>query len=179
MRFTPAELSGAFLIELDPIGDHRGYFARTFCVREFAEHGLATSFVQHNTSLTKRRGSVRGMHFQRAPSTETKVVSCSRGAIYDVVIDLRPTSPTYMRWQGFKLSAENRRRLYVPDGFAHGFQTLTDDVEVDYLISQFYAPEAASGVRHDDPAFAIRWPLPVADLSDKDKAWSPYTEPLF
>lgn len=178
MRFQPTELNGAFLIEIEPINDHRGFFARTFCAREFAAQGLKDTYVQHNTSLTKRRGTVRGMHFQRPPATEAKVVSCSVGAIYDVIIDLRQSSPTYMRWQGFELSAANRRRLYVPEGFAHGFQTLAEDAEVDYLISQFYTPEAASGVRHDDPAFNISWRLPVTELSEKDRSWPAYAEPV-
>ena len=171
MRIHKTKLDGAQLIELEPVSDNRGFFVRTFCEREFAAHGLHTSFVQHSTSHTVARGSIRGMHFQRAPASEVKVVSCLKGAIYDVVIDLRASSPTHGRWQGFELSAENRRRLYIPVGFAHGFQTLTDDVEVGYLISEFYAPEAAAGVRFDDPAFGITWPQPVTVISDKDRNW--------
>jgi dTDP-4-dehydrorhamnose 3,5-epimerase len=176
MRFLKTDLNGAFLIELEPATDHRGFFARTFCVREFAAHGLETAFVQHNASLTKQAGTVRGMHFQHAPASEVKVVACVRGAIHDVIIDLRRESPTFMRWQGFDLSADNRSRLYVPAGFAHGFQALTDDAEVSYLISEFYAPGAAGGVRHDDPAFKIRWPLPVTVLSEKDRCWPDFAE---
>ncbi len=171
MRFQETKLEGLWLIELEPVSDNRGFFVRTFCEREFVAHGLHTSFVQHSTSHTVARGSIRGMHFQRAPASEVKVVSCLKGAIYDVVIDLRASSPTHGRWQGFELSAENRRRLYIPVGFAHGFQTLTDDVEVGYLISEFYAPEAAAGVRFDDPAFGITWPQPVTVISDKDRNW--------
>jgi dTDP-4-dehydrorhamnose 3,5-epimerase len=174
MRIHETKLDGAKLIELEPVRDSRGYFVRTFCQREFTAHGLHCSFVQHSMSQTVARGSIRGMHFQRAPASEVKVVSCLKGAIYDVVIDLRSSSPTHGRWQGFELSAENRRRLYIPVGFAHGFQTLTDDAEVAYLISEFYVPEAAGGVRYNDPAFAIRWPLEVTLISEKDKAWPDY-----
>jgi dTDP-4-dehydrorhamnose 3,5-epimerase len=171
MRFSETELCGAWLIEPTPARDERGFFARTFCVKEFKEHGLATRFVQHNGSQSATRGTLRGMHFQRAPHSEVKVVTCLKGAIWDVIIDLRPQSPTYRQWRGFELTAANRRQLYVPKGFAHGFQTLCDDVEVGYLISAFYAPAAASGVRHDDPAFAIDWPLPVSAISEKDRTW--------
>lgn len=175
MRFHQTELSDAWLIEPEPFNDHRGFFARTFCVHEFAEHGLEPTFVQHATSGTKAKGTVRGMHFQTVPHAEVKVVTCLRGAILDVIIDLRPSSPSFRRWQGVELTAENRRRLYVPQGFAHGFQTLTDDVEVAYLISAFYEPTAASGVRHDDPAFGITWPLAVAAISERDAAWPDFT----
>jgi dTDP-4-dehydrorhamnose 3,5-epimerase len=154
-----------------PVEDDRGYFARTFCVREYADHGLETRFVQHNTSYSSVRGTLRGMHFQRAPHGEVKVVSCLKGAIWDVIIDLRPDSPTYCRWEGFELTAENRRQIYIPVGFAHGFQTLCGDTETGYLISAFYAPTAASGVRYNDPIFAIDWPLPITAISEKDSAW--------
>ncbi|HZD52651.1 MAG TPA: dTDP-4-dehydrorhamnose 3,5-epimerase [Woeseiaceae bacterium] len=174
MRFSKTELCGAWLIEPTPARDDRGFFARTFCVKEFKEHGLTTRFVQHNASQSAKRGTLRGMHFQSAPHGEVKVVTCLKGAIWDVIIDLRPRSPTYRRWRGFELTVANRQQLYVPKGFAHGFQTLCDDVEVGYLISAFYAPAAASGLRHDDPAFAIGWPLPVSTISEKDRTW-----PLF
>jgi len=176
MRFDTTNLDGAWLIGLEPANDQRGFFARTFCTREFAERGLETTFVQHSTSFSTTRGTIRGMHFQREPAAEVKVVSCVRGAIYDVIVDLRKTSPTYRRWQGFELSAENRRRLYIPAGYAHGFQTLSDDAEVEYLISEFYAPGSASGVRYDDPAFAISWPLSVTSISEKDRAWPDYID---
>jgi dTDP-4-dehydrorhamnose 3,5-epimerase len=176
MRFDTTQLDGAWLIGLEPANDNRGFFARTFCTREFAERGLETAFVQQSTSFSTARGTIRGMHFQREPAAEVKVVSCARGAIYDVIVDLRKRSPTYRRWQGFELSAENRRRLYIPAGYAHGFQTLSDDAEVEYLISEFYAPDSASGVRYDDPAFAISWPLSVASISDKDRLWPDYAE---
>jgi dTDP-4-dehydrorhamnose 3,5-epimerase len=175
MRFSQTELRGAWLIEPVPARDERGFFARTFCVHEFADHGLTTRFVQHNTSYSVARETLRGMHFQRAPHAEVKVVSCLKGAIWDVIIDLRPESPTYCEWQGFELTADNYRQLYVPEGFAHGFQTLCADSEVGYLISAFYAPAAASGVRHDDPAFAIDWPLPVSVISEKDKSWPDFS----
>lgn len=176
MLITPTRLNGAWLVEPEPIHDHRGFFARTFCVREFGVHGLETRFVQHSTSQSAQRGSLRGMHFQRSPFGEVKVVTCSKGAIWDVIIDLRPESPTYRRWQGFELTAENRRRLYVPKGFAHGFQTLEADAEVGYLISEFYAPEAASGVRFNDPCFGIDWPLPIAAISPKDAEWPDFVD---
>lgn len=171
MLFTKTDLDGAWLIDPDPFRDARGWFARTFCEREFAEHGLETRFAQHSTSQNALKGTLRGMHFNRAPHAEAKLVRCLRGAIYDVIIDLRPGSPTYKRWIGAELTAENLRQIYIPRGFAHGFQTLTDACEIGYMISDFYVPEAATGVRHDDPAFAIEWPLPVTILSDKDKAW--------
>ena len=171
MLFTKTRLDGAWLIEPEPIRDSRGWFARTFCEREFGEHGLETRFVQHSTSQNVSRGTLRGMHFQTAPHAEVKLVHCLKGAIYDVIIDLNPGSPTYRQWQSFELSAANMRQLYIPKGFAHGFQTLEDASEIGYLISEFYAPDASTGVRWDDPTFAIQWPLPVTVMSDKDKAW--------
>jgi len=171
MLFRTTQLEGVRLIEMEPARDERGFFARSFCVRELAAQGLETEFVQHSVSFTARRGSIRGMHFQKPPHEEVKIVRCLRGAIRDVLIDLRVGSPTYRRWEAYELSEDNRRQLYVPKGFAHGFQTLTPDTEVAYLISAFYAPEVASGLRHDDPAFAIAWPLPVADVSARDRGW--------
>jgi dTDP-4-dehydrorhamnose 3,5-epimerase len=172
MQFHPTNLDGAWLITAAPVYDERGFFARTFCTREFADHGLATRYVQHSTSFSRARGTIRGMHFQRPPHSEIKVVSCLKGAIWDVIIDLRPESPTFRSWSGFELSDTNRKQLYVPKGFAHGFQTLTDDTIVAYLISEFYMPEATAGVRYDDPAFAITWPLPVSAISKKDTEWA-------
>ena len=171
MQFRPTGLAGVRLIELEPVRDERGFFARTFCTRELAAAGLETGFPQHSLSQTRRAGSVRGMHFQRSPHEEVKLLRCIKGAIHDVLIDIRPGSPTYRRWEAYELTAENRHQLYVPAGVAHGFQTLLPDTEVAYLISAFYAPAAAAGIRHDDPAFAIAWPLPVADISEKDRAW--------
>ncbi len=171
MLFRPTELAGVRLIDLEPVDDERGFFARTFCVRELAAEGLETGYVQHSISYTTRAGSLRGMHFQRAPHEEVKLLRCIRGAIHDVLIDIRPNSPTFMKWEAYELTAVNRRQLYVPAGLAHGFQTLAPDTEVSYLISAFYAPGAAAGIRHDDPSFAISWPLPVADISAKDRNW--------
>jgi len=171
MRFLETSFDGAWLTEPEPIRDERGYFARTFCVREFEERGLESRFVQHSRSFSARKGTLRGMHYQTPPHTEVKLVSCIAGAIYDVIVDLRPGSPTHLKWQAFELSAENKRQLYVPAGFAHGFQTLTDDAELNYLISAFYEPKASTGISHDDPTIGIRWPLPVAVISDRDKSW--------
>ena len=178
MRFFETRLHGARLIDLELVKDERGFFSRTFCVREFASHGLETSFVQHSLSHSAKRGTLRGMHLQTPPHGEVKLVECSKGAIWDVIIDIRRQSPTFGQWQGFELTAENRRHLYIPIGFAHGFQTLSDNTEVRYLISEFYEPSAASGLRYDDKAFAISWPLPVTVISDKDRLW-PDFEPTF
>lgn len=171
LRFIETHLRDAWLIEPLAVRDERGSFTRTFCRGEFAEHGLQTVFVQHSCSRSHIRGTIRGMHFQRAPHAEVKIVSCRSGAIWDVIIDLRTGSPTYCRWQGFELTADSNRQLYVPAGFAHGFQSLCADTEVSYLISAFYAPTAAAGVRYDDPAFDINWPLHVAAISEKDRSW--------
>jgi dTDP-4-dehydrorhamnose 3,5-epimerase len=171
MRFIATTFSDAWLLEPEPIRDERGYFARTFCMREFEERGLETKFVQHSCSYSARTGTLRGMHYQTPPHTEVKVVSCVAGAIYDVIVDLRPSSPTYRTWQSFALSAENGRQLYVPAGFAHGFQTLTDGALLNYLISAFYEPGASTGVSYDDPTIAIRWPLPVTVISERDRSW--------
>ncbi len=175
MRFQQTSLADARLIELDAVKDARGAFARTFCEREFAAKGLETRFVQHSLSSNLSKGTLRGMHFQRAPYEEVKLVRCVKGAIWDVILDLRPASPTYLKWQGFELSAANGRQLYIPKGFAHGFQTLEDESEIFYLISEFYEPSASSGVRHDDPRFAIDWPLPVSVISDKDRGWPDFS----
>jgi dTDP-4-dehydrorhamnose 3,5-epimerase len=171
MKFTQTTLRDAVLIELDPRRDDRGYFARTFCAEEFRAQGLVTDFVQANQSHNVRAGTLRGMHFQRAPHGEVKVVRVVRGAIHDVIIDLRPGSATCGRWQGFDLTAENGSMLYVPVGFAHGFQTLEDATDVAYQVSHPYTPGAEGGLRWDDPAFGIAWPLPVAAISEKDATW--------
>ena len=171
MKFMATGLNGAWLIEPESNADARGSFARTFCEREFAARGLKTRFVQHSASISKKKGTLRGMHYQRAPYEEVKVVRCVRGAIFDVIIDLRCQSPTYRKWIGLELSAENGRQLYVPEGLAHGFQTLSDDVEVHYLISEFYNPTASSGVYYSDPAFGITWPGKVTAISEKDRMW--------
>jgi dTDP-4-dehydrorhamnose 3,5-epimerase len=182
MIFHQTTLKDAFLIDLEPRGDDRGFFARTFCKDEFAAHGLLTDFVQQNLSLSVHAGTLRGMHFQYAPHTEAKLVRCVRGALHDVIIDLRAGSPSYLKHEAFELTADNRRALYVPPGFAHGFQTLEDNTEAFYLVSAMYAPKADGGVRHDDPMFAIRWPREVTVISDKDKAWPlrrPEDPPIF
>lgn len=174
MRFEPANLKDAWLVHLEPARDSRGFFARTFCVDEFAALGLETDFPQHSLSCSVRKGTLRGMHFQREPHSEVKLVRCAKGTIFDVIIDLRPQSPTYRKWQGFELSDSNDRQLYIPKGFAHGFQTLTDNVEVNYLISERYTASAASGLRYNDPQFKITWPVPVTEISDKDLHWADF-----
>ncbi|EFO82132.1 dTDP-4-dehydrorhamnose 3,5-epimerase [Oscillochloris trichoides DG-6] len=174
MYFTPTELSGAYIIDLQRFEDNRGFFACTWEANEFAAQGLSTNVVQANLSYNRTKGTLRGMHFQHAPYAEVKLIRCVRGAIVDVIIDLRPDSESYKRWISVELSADNRRALYIPEGFAHGFQTLVDDVEVMYQVSQFYTPSAADGVRYDDPAFGITWPLPVSEISPKDAAWAAF-----
>ena len=171
MQFHPTALCDVWLIHLEPVRDDRGFFARTFCGEEFAAHGLETSYPQHSISYSARTGTLRGMHYQRDPHSEAKLVRCVKGAIWDVIIDIRPGSPTYRKWQGFELSSVNGHQLYIPKGFAHGFQTLTADVVVNYLISETYEPRSASGLRYNDPSFAINWPLPVTEISEKDLQW--------
>jgi dTDP-4-dehydrorhamnose 3,5-epimerase len=168
MIFTPLPLIGAFAIDLDLREDARGFFARLFCAQEFTDHGLATRWTQCNTSFSTAAGTLRGLHFQRPPMAEAKLVKCLRGAIFDVLVDLRQKSPTFGSWTSLELSAENRRMAYVPPGFAHGFQTLVRDTELLYFHSQDYSPAHEGGVRHDDPALNIGWPLPVSDLSPRD-----------
>jgi len=169
VRFEPTPLSGAWIVALEPHADERGFFARVWCAEEFGARGLETRVAQTSLSLNRRRGTLRGMHWQAAPHEETKVVRCVRGAMFDVIIDLRPASPTYARHFAVELSAENRLALYVPKGFAHGFQTLADDTEVLYQISEFYAPAAGRGARWNDPAFGIRWPIAEPILSARDR----------
>jgi dTDP-4-dehydrorhamnose 3,5-epimerase len=170
MRFTPTPLPGAFLIGLEERRDDRGFFARSFCAREFAEHGLEPAVAQCNVSFNSRKGTLRGMHFQE-PAAEAKLVRTTAGAIWDVIVDLRHGSPTYLRHFGVELDAAGRQALYVPKGFAHGFLTLADATEVFYQMSEFYAPGQDQGVRYDDPAFAIAWPIPVAVISDRDRGY--------
>jgi dTDP-4-dehydrorhamnose 3,5-epimerase len=171
MNFTPTKLEGAFLLDLEPREDPRGFFARAYCVKELEAHGLALNIVQANVAFTRRKGTVRGLHYQVPPAAETKLMRCTRGAIFDLIVDLRPGSPTYLQHAGVELTAENRRSFLIPAGFAHGYQSLSDDAEVTYLVSEFYRPECERGLRYDDPALAIRWPLPVAMISDKDTSW--------
>ncbi|WP_420961607.1 dTDP-4-dehydrorhamnose 3,5-epimerase [Brucella sp. IR073] len=178
MIFRETELPGAKLIDLDRKGDERGFFARLFCQKEFGAEGLETGFVQVNTSLSARAGTLRGMHYQLMPSAEVKIVRCIRGALWDCIVDLRPHSPTLGKWFGATLSAENRTMMYVPRGFAHGFITLTDDTEAFYLVSAFYAPEQERGLRWDDPFIAIEWPREPIEISVKDREW-PFFDPAY
>ncbi len=173
MRFEQTPLGGAWVIELEELGDERGWFARTFDVEEFQARGLNPAIVQCNTSFNPRRGTLRGLHYQAEPHGESKLVRCVRGAIFDVAVDLRAGSPTRCRWHGVELSAENRLAYYIPAALAHGFQTLTEDCEVLYQMGHRYVPEAAQGVRFDDPAFGIEWPRPPAQriVSDRDRSY--------
>lgn len=171
MIFTETSLKGLWIVDLQRINDERGFFARCFCKDEFAARGLKTDVAQCNISFNKTKGTLRGMHFQQPPKAESKLVRCISGAIHDVVIDLRLDSVTYCQWLAVDLSKENGRALYIPEGFAHGFQTLEDNSEVFYQMFEFYAPEHASGVRWDDPVFGIKWPLPNPVMSEKDLAY--------
>jgi dTDP-4-dehydrorhamnose 3,5-epimerase len=171
MIFRETTLRDVVLIEPQKRGDERGFFARTFCAREFAAAGLPTSFVQQNMSVSTYSGTLRGMHFQRAPHGEDKLFRCVRGEIVDIVIDIRPESPTFKKWEAFELNQTNNRMLLIPKGFAHGFQTLSDHTEVSYLVSAAYEPSAEDGVRWNDPAFGIAWPLTPTVISDKDQKW--------
>jgi dTDP-4-dehydrorhamnose 3,5-epimerase len=174
--FTETELPGAFLVDLERREDERGFFARAWCADEFGEHGLNARLVQANLSFNDLKGTLRGMHFQREPAAEAKVIRCTRGSIFDAIVDLRSDSPTFKRWIGVDLSAENRRALYVPEGFAHGYQTLEPETETFYLVSEYYTPSAEGGVRWDDPAFGIEWPDPGSPiLSPKDANWPDFT----
>jgi dTDP-4-dehydrorhamnose 3,5-epimerase len=175
MIFKETELAGAFVIEPKAIPDDRGFFARTWCKREFEAQELNPNFVQCNISFNMKKGTLRGMHYQIAPCEETKLVRCTMGKIYDVIIDLRPDSPSFKKWFSSVLSAENRKMLYVPEGFAHGFLTLQDSTEVFYQMSEFYKPEYALGVRWNDPAFNIAWPAEISVISEKDKHYSNYS----
>jgi len=168
MRYTELRLKGAFVIDLDPIADHRGFFARTFDEKEFAAHGLEPRVVQCNVSHNPRRGTVRGMHFQRPPHEEVKLVRCTRGSVLDVIVDVRPGSPTELQWEAVELTAENRRMMYVPRGFAHGYQSLEDDSEVTYQVSEYYHPESEGRLLWNDPAVGIRWPVADVVISEKD-----------
>ncbi len=174
MIFKETALKGAYIIELEEIADERGFFARTYCRREFEERGLNNNVAQCSISYNTRRGTMRGMHFQSKPYAETKLVQCIRGAQYDVIIDLRPESKTYCGWIGIELSDKNKHLLYVPEGFAHGFQTLEDNTVVYYQISEFYTPQSAGGVRWNDPAFGIDWPLEDPIISEKDRQLPDY-----
>jgi dTDP-4-dehydrorhamnose 3,5-epimerase len=169
MIFTPTKLKGAYIIDIEKREDERGFFARTFCTNEFASAGLENKFVQSNMSFNYKKGTLRGMHFQKAPYEEDKLVRCTKGALFDVIIDLRKNSPSFKEWVGVELTEENRKALFVPKGFAHGYITLEDNTEINYMVTQFYTQEADSGVRYDDPAFVIEWPAEITSISEKDK----------
>ena len=174
MEFTETRLKGAYLVSLKRIEDHRGFFARGFCRTEFEQHGLNPNMLQLNVGFSHAKGTVRGIHYQEAPHQEAKFMRCTRGAIFDLVVDLRPESPTRGQWLGVELTAENGLMLYAPEGFAHGYQTLEDDTEMYYLTSAPYAASAAKGVRFDDPTLRIDWPMPVTVISDPDRGWPDY-----
>lgn len=174
MIFAPTKLPGATVVELKELRDDRGFFARSWCQREFQEQGLSANVVQANVSYNYRQGTLRGMHYQVSPYEESKLVRCTRGGVYDVIIDLRQGSPTFKQWIGVELTAANHRMLFVPEGFAHGFITLEDDTEVTYQVTQFYHPGSERGVRYNDPLFGIEWPIAVAVISEKDKSWPDY-----
>lgn len=175
MKFSPVRLAGVWVIDVEPVDDERGFFARVWCRDELERHGLNASLAQCSISFNKKRGTLRGMHYQARPHEETKLIRCTRGAIYDVIVDLRPESSTYTEWVGIELSAENRRALYVPPGCAHGFLSLVDETEVYYQISELFRPEFARGVRWDDPAFGIRWPHEVRVISERDRQYPDFT----
>ncbi|MCL4761417.1 MAG: dTDP-4-dehydrorhamnose 3,5-epimerase [Burkholderiales bacterium] len=171
MEFDPVPLAGAYVVRLRKIADDRGYFARAWCADEFRQQGLRTVMPQANVGFSPRRGTLRGMHFQRAPHAEAKLVRCTHGAVFDVIVDLRADSVTRGRWFGIELAADDGLQLYVPEGFAHGYLTLRDDSEVQYMTSAGYAPGSASGVRYDDPTFSIAWPAPIEVISAADRSW--------
>ena len=172
MIFTETALKGALIIDIERRGDDRGYFARVFCQEEFADHGLKPVIAQANVAYNATKGTLRGMHFQFPPHAETKLVRCTRGAILDVIVDLRPESPTYLQHVAVELSNANQRALYVPERFGHGYQALDDDTETSYQVGEFYAPEYEGGLRYDDPCLALEWPLPVGEMSPKDQGWT-------
>ena len=171
MIFNRTTLADAWILDLERRGDSRGFFARTMCRDEFAKHGLITDYVQQNTAFSAEKATLRGMHFQTGSAAEAKLVRCIRGAIFDVIVDLRPHSPTYRKHEAFQLTEENRRQLYVPPGFAHGYQTVEDNTEITYLVSSPYTPAAEDGLRYDDPALSITWPEKVSNISEKDLSW--------
>lgn len=175
MIFTETKLKGAYIIDLERREDARGFFARAWCRKEFEDHGLWPQLAQINLGFSSKKGTLRGMHYQIAPYQEVKVVRCTMGAICDVVIDLRTDSPTHKQWTSVELTAGNHRMIYVPEGFAHGYQSLVDDTEIYYQTSQFYHADSARGRRYNDPAFGIEWPLPVASISNQDSSWPDYT----
>jgi len=175
MKFVETPLAGAYIVEIEPRGDERGFFARTYCAKEFAEHGLSTQIAQANMAVSATAGTLRGMHFQMAPNAEIKLIRCTRGSLFDVIVDLRPGSATYRQWFGIELAAGGHQMVYVPEQFAHGYLTLEDSTEITYQVSEFYAPGAEQGIAWDDPAVEIEWPLQPKVISDKDQAWPALT----
>jgi dTDP-4-dehydrorhamnose 3,5-epimerase len=176
MRFLETKLKGAFVIEAELREDNRGFFARVFCQREFQDHGLKPVITQANVAFNRKRGTLRGMHFQFPPAAETKIVRCTRGAILDIIVDLRPESATYLDHIAVELTGDNHRTLYVPERFAHGYQVLEDGTETSYQVGEFYAPSLEGGLRYDDPRLGLVWPLPVTEISPKDAAWKELAE---
>lgn len=171
MIFTETKLKGAFTIDMETHEDNRGFFARAFCQKEFAVHGLKQTVAQANVAFNRKKGTLRGMHFQYPPAAETKLVRCTRGAIIDIIVDLRPESPTYLEHIAVELTADNHRALYVPERFAHGYQVLEDTTETSYHVGEFYTPGSEGGLRYDDPRLRLQWPLPVTEISEKDIKW--------
>ena len=176
MIFRDTPLPGAYVLQPQRIEDQRGFFARIWCQRELREHGLKGELAQSNLGFSHRRGTLRGLHFQASPHAEVKIVRCTRGSVFDVIVDLRPDSPTYRRWFGVELSADNRHMLYVPEGCAQGYLTLADETEIYYHTTEFYHPESASGVRYDDPEFGIVWPREITVISQQDRQWPDYAD---
>jgi dTDP-4-dehydrorhamnose 3,5-epimerase len=172
MIFTETKLKGAFIIDIERREDNRGFFARAFCQKEFADHGLKPTIAQANVAFNKSKGTLRGMHFQYPPAAETKLVRCTRGAILDIIVDLRPESPTYLQHVAVELSSDNGRALYVPERFAHGYQVLEDTTETSYQVGEFYTPGAEGGLHYADPRLGLTWPLPIGEMSPKDAAWA-------
>jgi dTDP-4-dehydrorhamnose 3,5-epimerase len=176
MIFTETRLQGAFILDIEPHADNRGFFARVFCQNEFKQHGLKPVIAQANVAFNKWKGTVRGMHFQYPPAPEPKLVRATRGAILDIIVDLRPESPTYLENVSVELSADNHRALYVPERFAHGYQVLEDGTETSYQVGEFYTPSAEGGLRFDDRRLGLKWPLPIGEISAKDSAWKKLDE---
>lgn len=176
MKFTETELKGAFIIDVEKLEDGRGFFARAFCQREFQDHGLNPLIAQANIAFNHKKGTLRGMHFQYPPAAETKLVRCTRGSILDIIVDLRPDSPTYLQHISVELSAKNFRALYVPERFAHGYQVLEDGTETSYQVGEFYTPGVEGGLMYDDPKLDLSWPLPVTTISEKDSNWKSFDE---
>jgi dTDP-4-dehydrorhamnose 3,5-epimerase len=171
MIFIETKVKGAFIIDIERRDDNRGFFARAFCQREFADHGLKPVIAQANIAFNNKKGTLRGMHFQYPPAAETKIVRCTRGAILDIIVDLRPESPSYLDHVAVELTADNHRAFYVPEGFAHGYQVLEDRTETSYQVGEFYVPSSEGGLHYSDPRLGLKWPLPVAEISPKDAAW--------